>query len=168
VLRVILDRLGTETASRETVRRVASQLSRRAESHGKIQAPGAVLVQVSCGQIFFQTPSQREALSGVGAWHSSEAGFSHPRIGRFRLVAPPHTDLVPRFFQPGDRFGGKKLKELFLEARIPAPERGLVPVLAEPGGREVKWFFPERFSWLSIENLEFPFSFSSRRLRDPA
>ena len=50
--------------------------------------------------------------------------------------------ITARGWQPGDRMrtgaGTKKLKKLFLEARIPRHLRGLVPVLADAAGR-VLW-----------------------------
>ncbi|MEX0837150.1 MAG: tRNA lysidine(34) synthetase TilS [Gemmatimonadota bacterium] len=50
--------------------------------------------------------------------------------------------LAMRAWEPGDRMrtsaGSRKLKRIFLEARIPAPERRAVPVLADAEG-EVLW-----------------------------
>jgi tRNA(Ile)-lysidine synthetase-like protein len=50
-------------------------------------------------------------------------------------VATVRFPLVVRGWQPGDRirlaYGAKKLKKLFLEARIPSLERARLPVLAD-------------------------------------
>lgn len=50
--------------------------------------------------------------------------------------------LAMRAWEPGDRMrtsgGSRKLKRIFLEARVPAPERRAVPVLADAEG-EVLW-----------------------------
>ncbi len=47
-----------------------------------------------------------------------------------------------RAWAPGDRMrtsrGSRKLKQIFLEARIPAPERRTLPVLADAEG-EILW-----------------------------
>jgi tRNA(Ile)-lysidine synthase len=62
--------------------------------------------------------------------------------GEGEAFASSHLPLTARGWQPGDRMrtraGTKKLKKLFLEARIPRHRRGLVPVLADAAGR-VLW-----------------------------
>ena len=71
---------------------------------------------------------------GVGE-HDAGAGT------RF-TVRDPRFPLTLRARRDGDRielaYGSKKLKKLFLEARVPEPRRGAVPVLVDADGR-VLW-----------------------------
>ncbi|MBD0319941.1 MAG: tRNA lysidine(34) synthetase TilS, partial [Gemmatimonadetes bacterium] len=62
--------------------------------------------------------------------------------GEGEAFASSCLPLTARGWRPGDRVrtraGTKKLKKLFLEARVPRHRRGLVPVLADAAGR-VLW-----------------------------
>lgn len=73
----------------------------------------------------------------------TSAGVPGAGTGRVALpVAPEHLPLRLRSWRPGDRMrtsgGTRKLKKLFVEARVPREERGRRLVLADRQGR-VLW-----------------------------
>jgi tRNA(Ile)-lysidine synthetase-like protein len=84
----------------------------------------------------------RAVLGGCAydvAWGGASVGSARPsgRVETFaagRLAFP----LTVRSWRPGDRirlvYGSKKLKKLFLEARVPSPDRHRMPVLADAHG----------------------------------
>jgi tRNA(Ile)-lysidine synthase len=79
--------------------------------------------------------------SDVGSASERAAGGSRAGAESFAadLVAFP---LTVRSWRPGDRirlaYGSKKLKKLFLEARVPAGDRLRLPVLVDDAG-SVLW-----------------------------
>src|SRR5690606_21461378 len=89
---------------------------------------GGVRLVVSCGHAYLTTVSQRKAPAP--RFVREPRGVRCEELG-LRLAIDPER-LPPfecRTFRPGDRIGGRKLKEVFLTARIPAPERRLLPLI---------------------------------------
>ena len=82
-------------------------------------------------------------LAGRVVWvgWGAEAPGRATSVERF-LEADLRFPLSMRAWEPGDRMrthaGSRKLKRIFLEARVPAPERRAVPVLADAEG-EILW-----------------------------
>ncbi len=135
----------------EKVREMISQGKRH------LDAEGGVRVTVSCGEVFVESSSHRAQRSKVGLVRRGTK-ISIPSLAlEIALHDRFGTALEARFFKPGDRYQGKKLKEIFLIHRIPLPERSLTPLLARPNSSEVVWVFPEPHRKISVEN-EFPFS----------
>lgn len=82
-------------------------------------------------------------LAGRVVWvgWGEEASGRATSVERF-VGSALRFPLAMRAWEPGDRMrtsgGSRKLKRIFLEARVPAPERRAVPVLADAEG-EVLW-----------------------------
>lgn len=162
--------LGVPAASRAQRERVLSAVR---SGQGKFELAGGVRGEVSCGQVFFLRPGVDLTKPGLVQ-----------RGGRLECAPlgwKAHGDPAwlsqneVRFFQPGDRYEGRKLKEWWLERRVPAPERALVPLIAAPKASEVLWVFadsgPESLSEagprLVSDAMAFPFSFLSPRRNSP-
>lgn len=114
-----------------------------------ITAARDIAVRYSCGYFFFQSRAQRERLAIVTP---ADLGIE------FSQTANEEMGEL-RFYQPGDRLNGKRLKKIFLEEKIPAPERRIIPVMAHPESSDVTWVFPMTQSGMSVTKLAFPFSF---------
>jgi tRNA(Ile)-lysidine synthetase-like protein len=158
----LVSRIGRECGASVATRAQRDRVLRAVESgQGKFELVGGVQGEVSCGQVFFFRPgvplSPPVASRNGQRLRCAPLGWTAHARGDFL------EDKVARFFRPGDRYQGKKLKEWWLERRVPAPERPFVPLVARPEGPEVLWVFPEEAHGLVCEAMEFPFSFLSPR-----
>lgn len=78
-------------------------------------------------------------LEGTG-W-SFTVGVAPPRPGALQLILPREVrwPLTVRTRRPGDRIegarGSRKLQDVFVDLRVPAERRDLLPVVTEEGGR---------------------------------
>ncbi len=155
LLRRVLEQLGVETLSRQDLENTLTQGAKRAWD-----GPG-FSVQNSCGYTYFQTPAQKQRLQALRV--HEEGGYALVSdLGIALAGIEPDTQV--RFFQPGDRRAGQKLKTFFLENRIPKPERRIVPLLARKGTSEVVWVFPEPHLTLRIQAVDFAFAASVKSL----
>jgi tRNA(Ile)-lysidine synthase len=112
----------------------------------------------SCGFDYVTTPAMRLARAAwaEAAGPALAAGRETP--GPLRWQARESTaDGTWRLPRPGDRKGTDKLKRFWLERRVPAPERGLFPVLARDN-RVLRTPFDEPGNL--VENAGFPFAVS--------
>lgn len=153
VVRVIVSRLGIETLSSKEVGRIEEALR---EKKKKCSVTGLEMVE-SCGFIYFSKQGFRGTK--VRLDYQSDRGVTICQPLGFRAK----TTIDPGRFEwrqvmPGDRFRGKKIKDYFLEKRVPSCERSLVPLLAKKESNEVEWVFPERHPFVQIECLSFPFA----------
>ncbi len=154
--------LGAPSATRSQRERVLAAVQ---AGQGKFELCGGVHGEVSCGQVFFHRPGVIVPSPSLVRRGS--------RLECAPLGWKAHGDTAwlsshdVRFFQPGDRYEGRKLKEWYLERRVPAPERALVPLVAKPNDAEVLWVFPEARSGLVSDAMAFPFSFLSPRRNSP-
>ena len=140
ILRRVFTRLGASVPSRVELAAVEAALRKNQRA---LSATGGIEIEISCGIVFFHGPRQRAARR---AWTLA--------------CSPLPPGLEWRFFRPGDTFQGKKLKERFLELRIPRPERHLLPIVARCGSSEVVWHYPQAVrSGIGIPAVAFPFSF---------
>jgi tRNA(Ile)-lysidine synthetase-like protein len=92
----------------------------------------------SCGFEYVTTPAMRATLQrwrqeASAALADAQSVTPPPLQWRVDRSAPGEW----RFPRPGDRLGRHKLKRVWLEARVPEPERALQVVLAE--GNRVRW-----------------------------
>src|SRR5262245_31902673 len=86
----------------------------------------------------------RVSMTAPACWQGSlpQACLTNPWQAIFDAAALPAT-LVVRSFQPGDRMrplgmrGRKKVRDVFIDAKVPATLRRLLPLLAT--GEEVAW-----------------------------
>lgn len=118
VFRVELDRV-----------RLARETTPPPDVEASVEGPGAGSAEILLGGARWKVRWAPGGLEGVGD------SVSLPlRDLRFPLAV--------RGWRPGDRvrlaYGSKKLKKLFLEARVPTGERHRTPVVADAGGR-VLW-----------------------------
>jgi hypothetical protein len=155
VLRRVFSRAAAAVPDRA---QLADLLRALARGESGFSASG-LQMQLSCGQIFFQTTAQRgqsaaphrfQRDSRTRQWECAELGYS---LGGLDTVFPG-ADV--RFFRPGDQYRGTKLKHRFLEQKIPRLERGFIPVVARPDSDSVLWVFPEPHPGLSVTGPAFP------------
>jgi len=154
VLRELAGRLSYQLDATGT--RLASDFIDSASSGQKIDLTGGLQLRRDLDQLVFLTksvgvhdrpllisnlqPGSGTALLGgrelLVKWSPEERCDS--MLERFALTAPCFP-LMIRARQPGDRIrmsaGTRKLKKLFLEARIPQPERHQIPLLVDGVGR---------------------------------
>jgi tRNA(Ile)-lysidine synthase len=133
----------------------ALDLIRAGRSGRRVQLPGGPLVTLSCGIVRLAADSGGASpfeyrLAVPGALDIPETGErfeAAPAAGRPAgpdavRVPDPGPELVCRSFRPGDRVpwggGHKKLKKLFLERRVPIPDRARVTLVTGAGG-EILW-----------------------------
>ena len=158
VFRALGKRLGLTLD--ETGTRLAIAFIGSGRSGAGIDVGGGVVLRNQLDRLVLRRPSQTPAdrpLSipdvgpGSGAvslggeripvsWGENDTE-THERCERLRVDACRFPLLV-RSREPGDRIrlssGTKKLKKLFLEARIPSDRRGQIPVVVDAEG-EVLW-----------------------------
>ena len=84
--------------------------------------------RVSCERLFISTLEMRR--NSPPSWRAVGQGLWEAGPSRVQLE---DNELIVRYRHDGDIFRGKKLKEWLLAARVPAPERSLIPVVAAPG-----------------------------------
>jgi tRNA(Ile)-lysidine synthase len=150
---VVPGRAGTRSALQFIIRARSGRVFRLPGGTHRLRAePGAVRVEAVPGP-----PGRDEAVVVEGAageaalrlagremrarWRTGEPGPDGPLAVSLDAAAL-RLPLALRAWRPGDRMrtrgGTKKLKKLFLEARVPAHRRGAVPVLEDAQGR-VLW-----------------------------
>lgn len=157
VLRLMFERLGAPTLSRRKCEEILSLLVQKKRS---ISAPGKVQIMLASGHIFFQTEAQRRRCNKSLHFEAHRNQRLCKQLGIELRVDPLLLkDHICRFFRPGDKFDGKKLKYYFAKHKIPKPERKLVPLLAEHNSQKVSWIFPNNKRGVSVVNSDFPFSF---------
>ncbi len=158
VVRMVLSQMKIATLSRAKTNEVCQKLS-----EGKrFEVPGSLQVTLSCGYAFFQKPHQRtEMLEDLSLVRTK---LSCPSLGISAKLSPELARRVtPRFFSPGDKQGSTKLKRLFLENRIPLPERKVLPLLVDKRTGEAVWFYPQQSPDITVERVTFPFSFLTQK-----
>jgi tRNA(Ile)-lysidine synthase len=116
-----------------------ASLCRRPHGTRYLSLPGGLVAERAYGRLRFGRPP---ADPGDVA-RPVDAPGTHSLFGVFvevpadLLAAGP---LVLRNLRPGDRVpGGKKLKEILIDRKIPRAERRLLPLLAR--GNEVLWMY---------------------------
>jgi tRNA(Ile)-lysidine synthase len=141
---------------REAGTRSAVEFSSSGESGREVQLAGGLTLrrelarivlargrpERSVGALRIDGPGEGEARLDLGGasyrvrW-TCERGEPGERHAEFAL-AGLHFPLEARAWAPGDRarlsYGSKKLKKLFLEARVPSGQRHRIPVLADATG----------------------------------
>lgn len=158
LLRLALRDLNAATLDRPSLQRLDKMIAQQVPS---ASLPGVRLMQ-SCGYIYLQTPVQ-SALASAPRVISQEGPRVYLEDLEMAFTAPPQGWEV-RFFQPGDTWRGKKLKEVFLSRRIPQPERRLIPLLAQRGSKEIECVFPQHHAGLRLEQGTFPYASPVRSL----
>lgn len=134
--RELIARVNPSPLTRPSLKRILIAMEKRQKRFDLTSGAEAVF---SCGYWFFTTAKQRKHLE------EGDKNFFEITDSNYRA----------RFFEPGDRLGKTKLKKLFLEAKIPKPERQLVPVVVDKKGNVVG-FFPKT----DVVRCDFPFSFT--------
>lgn len=150
-LRSALKRLGVPTLDRLDTQRLCEMI--------ETKVPAASFTGVrffqSCGYAYLQTREQGAYASRPRRLIQEGRKISVPDL-EISFTLPP-GDWEARFYEPGDKILGKKLKEFFLFHRVPQPERRLIPLLVRPGEKEIAWLYPQPFPGLEIHNSAFPF-----------
>ncbi len=161
VVRASLNQLGVPTLSRADLGRVVSACNASIPS---TSFSGFRLKQ-SCGYIYFQTVEQGSYAVRPRKIDRFGREAHLPELEIRLHLADGEWDL--RFHRPGDRMGSGKLTDFFLKARIPQPERSLIPVLFPKGGNQAKWVFPQPSPLVEIEYAGFAFAASLKSLENP-
>ncbi len=160
LLRTALARMGVVTLDRTDLQR----LDAFAASNVPAMSFTGFRVRRSCDYLYLETPDQSQRLRAPKRILIEGERVYVPDLEiAFTLPASWLDNRELRFFEPGDRFRGKKLKEWFLRHGIPQPERRLVPLLAEKGNDAVIWVFPQPVVGFHLETAAFPFSPAVRR-----
>ena len=158
LLRALARRLGV--APGEAGTRQAVEFTRSGASGGSVHLGGGVVLRLELDRVHLvrnaAPPPDVEAVLDGPATGSAEVRVGGARYevrwGPGTLEGPGETVSLPlrdlclplsvRGWRPGDRirlgYGSKKLKKLFLEARVPPGERHRTPVVADGAGR-VLW-----------------------------
>jgi len=158
ILRAVARRLGVTPGEAGT--RQAVEFTRSGTSGGSVRLGGGLVLRIELDRLHLvrdaSPPPDREVVVEGPA-----AGSARARVGGARWevrwgagalegagesISLPLGDLrfplSVRGWRPGDRvrlgYGSKKLKKLFLEARVPPGERHRIPVVADAAGR-VLW-----------------------------
>jgi hypothetical protein len=152
-LRQILAALEIETFSASELIRLETGL----KTFSRNFSAKGLEVSESCGYLYFKN---RLASSNAPNLVFRQTGTEVrcDLLGLALMVKGSFGDCEWRQIRPGDRFRGKKVKEYFLEKRIPRPERELIPVLAVKGSKELKWVYPDRHPQIEVKNIGFPFA----------
>lgn len=140
------------------------RLASGTRSQGETRLPKGLVVRRTYDRLLFFKPGSGEisdylhVLKGPGRfviedprctvlieeWHGSFAAVKHtsPWIGYFDADRVSYP-LVLRNFRPGDRFiplgmnGHKKVKDFFVDLKIPLPVRKRIPLLVQ--GEQILW-----------------------------
>ncbi|MFM8270342.1 MAG: tRNA lysidine(34) synthetase TilS [Pseudomonadota bacterium] len=117
-------------------------LNQSIQKQKRLFLSGGVEVIPSCGNVYLQTPGQKKKQ--VHFRNSALLIDTCCIPGKKRklqaLLKKEGVEL--RFLKPGDRYQNKKMKRRCLDDLIPAPERSLLPVLAQKNSKELAWYFP--------------------------
>jgi len=103
---------------------------------------GDIKVITSCGVTYLITPKNQVNLDELRRQGPSWDIFCRPgkKTKLKELLKTAQGEL--RFLEAGDRFNQKKMKRRCLDLLIPAPERGLLPVVAKKDSKDLIWHFP--------------------------
>jgi tRNA(Ile)-lysidine synthetase-like protein len=156
-LRLIVSSLEIETLSYAELTRWEEAVLERKQN---ISIRGLEM-NSSCGFLFFRPFQAHRSEISLSLFQNSHQ-VQCETLGLVLDVDPQLSPLEWRQVRPGDRFFGKKVKEYFLEKRIPKWERGLIPVAAPKGSPQLTWVLSEPHEAIRIKKLEFPFSFRNR------
>ncbi len=117
-------------------------------SKGEIPCPSGVHLGLSCGQFFLSHQKLEEPQLNEGIWNLN---------GIPLLKLQSDQKLKLRNFRHGDQFKNKKLKEWFLDFRIPKWERPLIPIHMNEKDQP-HWFFPLPSDSIQIQEIYYPFN----------
>jgi tRNA(Ile)-lysidine synthase len=157
VIRQILRRVGKGLRRIDSLHiESVTELGKSKNPHGRLNLPNGLLVKRSYDSLVFRIGEEQESkgfhylLDGAGTYYIEEIGKS---VGLVELE--PNADLnmegdegetyldveklqfplILRNFRPGDRFvplgmrGYKKIKDFFIDLKIPVESRTLIPLL---------------------------------------
>lgn len=156
VLRQIVSRAGMVSPDRQDIIRFRKFLKKPKR---EVHLSFGVAVQESLGQVYVTGKKHQAVNSDSGKLQTRGALWHYEHRDLLLSMSLKKTqDAEIRFFRPGDRVNGKKLKEVFLKARIPRPERCLVPLLAKKNSSIILWCFPEKHELVQRIKCDFPFS----------
>lgn len=157
---LFLRTLYKELTGESPTRLALSRLDSFCQSHQRALNLPRLSLERSLGFLFFQNAVHRRNQNLESDLTVEGSLLKSRRLG---LVAELHgsRSLEARFFEPGDRLRRKKLKRLFWERKIPAPERNLIPLLFFSGSKELCWWPLEEGPQASLKKLDFPFTFIS-------
>lgn len=144
-------KLKVTVPDRRAVEEILDSISKKRS----LSAQHGVDISFSCGVIYFQTTKQKENLAKMHNFTKWGKQLVCADLEASISVSDPFKDTELRFFRSGDKWGGKKLKRLWLENRIPRLERKILPVLAR--GFQVVWFYPQKHEGVNAQ-VGFPFS----------
>lgn len=161
LLRTALTRMEVAALARSEIQRLDAFI----ESTVPAMSFHGFRVRRSCGYLYLETPTQSARLRApkVISIEGERAYLPELEIA-FTLPVGWFNDHELRFFEAGDRLGGKKLKEWMLRQGIPQPERRLLPLLAKKGKSEVVWVFPQAVPGFHLETASFPYAPAVRQL----
>lgn len=151
-LRKIIADLEIETFSTGDLKRLEESLR---TFNRNLSAKG-LDVSESCGYLYFRKRLLSSKMPSL-VYEQCDNEVTCELLGMSLQVSGRLEGCEWRQVRPGDRFRGKKVKEYFLEKRIPRPEREWVPVLAVKGSNELKWVYPESHPQIEIKKINFPF-----------
>jgi tRNA(Ile)-lysidine synthase len=159
VLRELISRAGSLRRIDSGHLRAIALLAESASPQGHINLPAGLVARRSYDELgithrFFKPAPFRHELKGPGTFAFADIGWEvHiSETSTFRGLKVPGTPLeahldmdllsfplVLRSFRPGDRFvplgmkGGKKVKDFFIDMKLPSHERSVTPILASEG-----------------------------------
>ncbi len=152
-LRMILSEVGAETLSIVELKRLETALEARKKNYC---GPG-IEVSESCGFLYFRKQSESKKKIKL-EYRTFDNRVICDLLGLSLKIKGELEGVEWRHYRPGDRFRGKKVKEYFLEKRIPKWERSFIPVLAKKDSNELEWIYPELNPRILVEQLSFPFA----------
>ncbi|MDI6600279.1 MAG: tRNA lysidine(34) synthetase TilS [Thermoanaerobacteraceae bacterium] len=146
------------------------ELASKGQTGSRINLPDGLVVEVSYGRIIFRNneaekvgifyyeiePGHEVLIPEVGATVMTELlvrdeiEFEHNRLTAYIDFDKVKNGLAVRNRRPGDRIaplgmsGTKKLKELFIDEKIPREKRDSIPIIVD--GDEVVWVVGVRLS----------------------
>lgn len=159
VLHHLLKRVGAKSPDSATLLRLKKFLKK---PRREIHLCEGISVQESLGQIYFlnslHRARQRERLPLKRKVRGQITHLWNAELQLALALKLESSTQEVRFFREGDRIEGKKLKEVFLENRLPRLERRFVPLLAKKNSSTVLWCFPAKHALVKKVQCEFPFS----------
>lgn len=126
------------------------ELMRAARTGTSLALPQGYTARISYGRLYITQPERREA--SLDDWHITleERAEIPDRTGPLEFYFTPREgeQVTIRYRRPGDfielKSGHKKLKDLFIDDKVPREERGAIPLLAV--GSEILWVIGMRRS----------------------
>lgn len=137
-------------------------LMRAGRTGSSLALPQGYTARISYGRLYITRPERREA--SLDDWHITleERAEIPERTGPLEFYFTPRDgeQVTIRYRQPGDfielKSGHKKLKDLFIDDKVPREERDAIPLLAV--GHEILWVIGRRRSVsrpaIAIENKQ--------------